>query len=262
MGMTTALIDDFTEELLFEDELAPKTVHDVLVVLHGILKYTAACFSGGFPGIDLNYPKPCKKEMRVLSREEQARFVSYLLEDMDSCKFGVLLTLFTGIRIGELCALRWSNLSVKEQTIRIDATLQRLRDTNAAGNSGSRTRIVIGTPKSDTSIRTIPITDYLDGDGIEPTERHPLRKRTCCFSGFSAYDGGPQENLRAAVNTNALLLYPAAAFASPCEPEELYRSVCLSALYAHHRQMSSVAWEKAVLEFLKAAFSNMNKSNG
>ena len=121
MGMTTALIDDFTEELLFEDELAPKTVHDVLVVLHGILKYPAACFSGGFPGIDLNYPKLCKKEMRVLSREEQARFVSYLLEDMDSCKFGVLLTLFTGIRIGELCALRWSNLSVKEQTIRIDA---------------------------------------------------------------------------------------------------------------------------------------------
>ena len=157
MGMTTALIDDFTEELLFEDELAPKTVHDVLVVLHGILKYTAACFSEGFPGIDLNYPKLCKKEMRVLSREEQARFVSYLLEDMDSCKFGVLLTLFTGIRIGELCALRWSNLSVKEQTIRIDATLQRLRDTNAAGNSGSRTRIVIGIPKSDTSIRTIPI---------------------------------------------------------------------------------------------------------
>ena len=178
MGMTTALIDDFTEELLFEDELAPKTVHDVLVVLHGILKYTAACFSGGFPGIDLNYPKPCKKEMRVLSREEQARFVSYLLEDMDSCKFGVLLTLFTGIRIGELCALRWSNLSVKEQTIRIDATLQRLRDTNAAGNSGSRTRIVIGTPKSDTSIRTIPITDYLDGDVLEPTETQPLRNRT------------------------------------------------------------------------------------
>lgn len=137
-----------------------------------------------------------------MSREEQARFVSYLLEDMDSCKFGVLLTLFTGIRIGELCALRWSNLSVKEQTIRIDATLQRLRDTNAAGNSGSRTRIVIGIPKSDTSIRTIPITDYLDGDGIEPTERQQLRKRTCCFSGFSAYDGGPQVFLRAAVNTN------------------------------------------------------------
>lgn len=158
MGMTTGLIDDFTEELLFEDELAPKTVHDVLVVLHGILKYTATFFTGGFPAIEINYPKPGKKEMRVLSREEQTRFVSYLLDDMDTCKFGVLLTLFTGVRIGELCALQWGNISLKEQTIRIDATLQRLRDTSAAGST--RTRIVIGTPKSDTSIRTIPITDY------------------------------------------------------------------------------------------------------
>ena len=97
MGMTTGLIDDFTEELLFEDELAPKTVHDVLVVLHGILKYTATFFTGGFPAIEINYPKPGKKEMRVLSREEQTRFVSYLLDDMDTCKFGVLLTLFTGL---------------------------------------------------------------------------------------------------------------------------------------------------------------------
>ena len=160
MGMTTGLIDEFTEELLFEDELAPKTVHDVLVVLHGILKYTAAFFTGGFPAIEINYPKPGKKEMRVLSREEQTRFVSYLLDDMDTCKFGVLLTLFTGVRIGELCALQWGNISLKEQTIRIDATLQRLRDTSTADNPGSRTRIVIGTPKSDTSIRTIPITDY------------------------------------------------------------------------------------------------------
>ena len=46
LGMTTGLIDEFTEELLFEDELAPKTVHDVLVVLHGILKYTATFFTG------------------------------------------------------------------------------------------------------------------------------------------------------------------------------------------------------------------------
>lgn len=96
--------------------------------------------------------------MRVLSREEQARFVSYLLEDMDTCKFGVLLALFTGVRIGELCALQWGKISLKEQTIRIDATLQRLRDTSAVGSA--RTRIVISTPKSDTSVRTIPVTAY------------------------------------------------------------------------------------------------------
>ena len=103
MGITTGLIDGFTEELLFEEELAPKTV-------------------------------------------------------MDTCKFGVLLALFTGVRIGELCALQWGKISLKEQMIRIDATLQRLRDTSAVGSA--RTRIVISTPKSDTSVRTIPVTDY------------------------------------------------------------------------------------------------------
>lgn len=158
MGITTGLIDDFAEELFFEEKLASKTVHDVLVVLHGVLTYTATCFAGIFPAVEIHYPKQSRKELRVLSREEQTRFVSYLLEDMDACKFGVLLALFTGVRIGELCALQWANVSLKERTIRIDATLQRLRDTSAAGRA--QTRIVTGTPKSDTSNRTIPITDY------------------------------------------------------------------------------------------------------
>ena len=156
--ITTGLLNDFTDELLFEEELAPKTVHDVLIILHDVLKYTAALLCGSCPAAEIHYPKPCKKEMRVLSRQEQARFISYLLEDMDTCKFGVLLTLFTGVRIGELCALQWGKISLEEQTIRIDATLQRLRDTNMTGSA--RTRIVIGTPKSDTSVRTIPLTDF------------------------------------------------------------------------------------------------------
>lgn len=158
LGLTSGLVDDFTKELLLEEELAPKTVHDILVVLHGVLKYTAARFPRIFPAVEINYPKCSRKETRVLSREEQRRFVAYLLTDMDTCKFGVLLTLFTGVRIGELCALQWGSISLREKTIRIAVTLQRLRDTDEAGIT--RTRIVIGSPKSDTSVRTIPMTAY------------------------------------------------------------------------------------------------------
>ena len=158
LGLSSGLIDDFTRELLLEEELAPKTVHDILVVLHGVLKFTAPHFPGIFPAIEINYPKCGRKEMRVLSREEQQRFIAYLLTDMDACKFGVLLTLFTGVRIGELCALQWGCISLRDKTIRIAATLQRLRDTDMTGSA--RTRIVIGEPKSDTSVRTIPMTNY------------------------------------------------------------------------------------------------------
>lgn len=77
LGFTTELMDDFIRELQFEDELAPKTVHDILVVLHGILKFTASKCKGVFPTVEINYPKIGKRNAR-LSREEQARFISYL----------------------------------------------------------------------------------------------------------------------------------------------------------------------------------------
>lgn len=157
LGLNTGIVDDFTRESLFEDELAPKTVHDILVMLRGIMKYTTSLSSDTFPTIEIHYPKIPRNEMRVLSREEQDKLIAYLLVDMDACKFGVLLTLFTGIRIGELCALRWEQVSLREKTIRICATMQRLRDTDGGGRT--RTRVAISSPKSDSSTRTIPLTD-------------------------------------------------------------------------------------------------------
>lgn len=158
LGFNDALIEQFTNELLFEEELAPKTVKDILVVMRSILDYTAKRFPETFPKVDIAYPKESRKEMRVLTREEQSSFTAYLLDDMDACKFGVLLALLTGIRIGELCALRWENISLSDNTIKISSTMQRLKD--IAAEREAKTKIVIGSPKSDNSARTIPISDY------------------------------------------------------------------------------------------------------
>ena len=157
LGITSGLIENFKDELLFEDELSPKTVKDILVVLNTILKFTAKQFPNTFPQIEISYPRDNKKEMRVLSRDEQQRFVAHLLNDMDECKFGILLSLFTGIRIGELCALQWNNISLDDNTIRITSTMQRLQNTES--DAETKTKIIIGTPKSDTSLRTIPLTE-------------------------------------------------------------------------------------------------------
>lgn len=157
LQFTTPLIDSFTRELLLEAELSPKTVHDILLVLHEVLKYTATLFPAIFPQIEMHYPKCKRKEIRVLTREEQNKFISYLLENLDTCKFGLLLALCTGMRIGELCALRWGDISLEERVIHVHATLQRLKDFNHV--EGAKTKVVIGSPKSETSIRTIPLTD-------------------------------------------------------------------------------------------------------
>lgn len=155
-AISDSLIGTFTDELLFKEKLAPKTVRDILVLLHSVLKYTAKQFPGIFPRPDIRYPKETRSETRVLTKDEQTRFINYLLTDTDECKFGVLLALFTGIRIGELCALRWENVSLSDNTVKVSATMQRLK---AMDGSEVKTTVIIGSPKSEASARIIPLSD-------------------------------------------------------------------------------------------------------
>lgn len=157
-SLSSLLVEEFSHELLYEDELSPKTVKDILTILRSIIKYTTKQYPEQMTNIEIVYPKIPKNEIRVLNKDEQIRFVNYLLDDMDECKFGVLLALLTGMRIGEVCALRWSNISLTEKTIQVNATMQRLK--NLDEGSLAKTKIVISDPKSDFSTRIIPLTDY------------------------------------------------------------------------------------------------------
>lgn len=154
-ALDVGIVEGFKRELGAEG-LSAGTVRNVLLVLKGIMKHTARQLPGGLQAPDIQYPKEQHKEARVLSTEEQRRVVGYLQEDMDECKFGVLLALLTGLRIGELCALRWGSISLKEGTLRVEATMQRIKD--KGGESGGQTKIVIGGPKSDSSRRIIPLS--------------------------------------------------------------------------------------------------------
>ena len=138
--------------------LSTKTVTDILSIIRNILKYASKkglyvpC-DGGTVQI-----KNTVKPMRVLSKSEQEQLCKYILADPDLYNIGILVCLFTGLRIGEICALRWEDVSFSDQTIYVHQTLQRVQ--NKSG-SGSKTKVVVTTPKSTCSIRTIPIPDEL-----------------------------------------------------------------------------------------------------
>lgn len=172
----------FGDKLLFEDKLAPKTVRDILTVLRSILKYTAKQFPGVFPQTEIRYPKDKAKGIRVLTEEEQKRLIRYLLKDLDECKFGILLALLTGMRIGELCALRWENISFADNTLKIAATMQRLKNMDL--NNKSKTKVIIGSPKSDASKRIIP----MNAAAVKLCERMRLENSSAfILTGTSAY---------------------------------------------------------------------------
>ncbi len=156
-SLSAPVIEEFSHDLLCQEELSPKTVKDILTMLHCVIKYAFKQLPEPMPMIEIVYPKVPKNEMRVLTRDEQSRLIQYLLQDMDECKFGVLLALLTGMRIGEICALRWEDVSLTEQTVRVRSTMQRLRDLD--GDSIRKTKVIISQPKSDNSARVIPLTD-------------------------------------------------------------------------------------------------------
>ncbi len=157
-ALSSELIEEFSYQLLNREKLSPKTVKDILVLLKSILSFAAKKYPGLMQPIDIVFPKIPKKEVRVLSKEEQVRFVRFLLSEMDECKFGVFLALLTGMRIGEICALKWENIFLKEGYIKISFTMQRLK--NVDSGQGGKTKVTISDPKTDNAVRVIPLTDY------------------------------------------------------------------------------------------------------
>lgn len=157
-ALNSAMIEHFTNTLLNEKKLAPKTVKDILVLLRSVLNDISKQLPGMFPLLQFVYPKDSRKDIRVLSCNEQTQFIAYLLKNMDASQFGVLLALLTGMRIGEVCALQWEDISMEDRTIHVTKALQRLK--NLDEKEISKTKILIGTPKSERSIRYIPMTDY------------------------------------------------------------------------------------------------------
>lgn len=148
--VTTVTIHQFSMERL-SSGLAPQTVNAILTLLHSILKYGHRQYQLPMP--EIIYLSTEKKEMRVLSPEEQKKLVAYLIQDLDVCKLGILVALYTGLRVGELCALKWEDIGRDSITVR--RTMQRLK----TGDTG--TELHIGSPKTKTSLRTIPIPSFL-----------------------------------------------------------------------------------------------------
>ncbi len=155
--LNTMAIEHFSYMLLNTKKLSSKTVKDILTVLKSIIKYAGEQSDSKLSDIKIVYPKEMKEEMRILTVDEQNRLISHLAKDMDTVKFGILLALFTGMRIGEICALRWGDISLENKLIHINKTMQRLQTLHPG--TSKKTRVVIGDTKSSCSDRYIPITD-------------------------------------------------------------------------------------------------------
>lgn len=138
-------------------ELAEKTQKDILCVVKMIYAFAEKLGYKGNACMKMVSIRVPHKQMRVLSIQEQKILSDYLLADMDLCKLGTYVALCTGIRIGELCALKKCNISFENKFIHIGETMQRVQ----VEESKHKTNVIVTEPKSICSIRDIPITEAL-----------------------------------------------------------------------------------------------------
>ena len=130
--------------------LETNTVHELGMILKQIIKFCRL-------HIDFDIPMKKKKNIDVFQKEEIIRLENNTLHSDDPYCLGIGLCLYTGIRIGELCALRKENFDLKNGLMYINHTLIRVR----SDNFNNKTRVVLDDPKTNNSNRVVPLANKL-----------------------------------------------------------------------------------------------------
>ena len=138
-----------------EAGLSRKTVKDILAVLRMILRFGAKRHLLIDRRIDIVLPTQREKtDIDVLTLSQHKRLLEYVKEHFSFRNLGILICLTTGLRIGEICALRWADIDLQRGVIRISRTIQRIY-------LDGHTELVEDAPKTVSSKREIPLTREL-----------------------------------------------------------------------------------------------------
>lgn len=146
--------NNFIEEL--SDTLSPKTVRDIVTKLKEIINFYEEEHNTKLNIKKMSLPKINKKEIQILSNKEKQKLEKYCIQQNDLKSLGILICLNTGLRVGEVCALRWENVDFETRRIHVEKTIERIYS-----KEETKTIVIIDTPKSITSVRTIPINSKL-----------------------------------------------------------------------------------------------------
>lgn len=142
-----------------DEGLSEKTIKDIIIVLKMILKFGVKNGYLDYVLIEAKFPtKQTNNNLEVLSKSDQKKFMDYLRDNFTFKNLGIFICLSTGMRIGEICGLKWCDIDVNEGIIKIRHTLQRIYIIE----EGERhTELLLDTPKTANSIRDIPMSTEL-----------------------------------------------------------------------------------------------------
>lgn len=170
--LTSGDIQEFISNKIKEN-LSPTYIRSIMILFQTILKTVRGKYQWNFQMPDLQLPKSAKKLPEIFTAQEWKCLEGYLRCQDDEFSFGILICMYTGMRIGELSGLRWEDYDPRNVQFKVRRTVYRIKNTEYATNqNSSKTILCIGSPKTSTSVRDIPLPLSLQED-LQARRREP-----------------------------------------------------------------------------------------
>lgn len=141
----------------FSDGLSAKYISDMVIMIKGAAKWAEITHNYANLIKNADLPKKKIKETAVFTQEEQKKIITTAKKEHTNTSCVVVLTMFTGMRIGEACALKWADIDFNNKVLHISKTVQRIHVYGAE----RKTAVKITAPKSENSVRDIPLPDFI-----------------------------------------------------------------------------------------------------
>lgn len=153
--ITAADITRFIDYL--SKDYSQKYLSDTLVLLKTVAKWAEKQFEYRNVISSIESIKVKQTEPLLLNKDQQKILQNYLFQSDSSCDAGILLAAFTGLRIGELCALTWENIDLKQGLLKVNKTIQRIQ----TFDEEEKTSVIISSPKTEKANRIVPIPPFI-----------------------------------------------------------------------------------------------------
>lgn len=151
-------VQDFVVQKLGEG-LSVGTVKETVLVLRMVLRHGARMGVCEKPDWTVRYPCPLRRrDVTVLSNPHCRRILKAVKENPTRKNIGIHICLLTGLRIGEICALRWDDIDLPAGVLHVRRTLSRVYVSDALRPF---CKLSLDRPKTDSSVRDIPLEEGL-----------------------------------------------------------------------------------------------------
>lgn len=141
--------------------LSPKSVNDISTLLNNIFNYLDNKYSINNPMKKRYRIKLSKNSIEILTEQEVKQLTAYLAQHISCDSIGILIGLYSGLRLGEVCALRWSDVDFRLSLLKVRNTACRVMRESLEDSCTQKTKLILSTPKSASSIRDVPMLPFL-----------------------------------------------------------------------------------------------------